>query len=253
MQDATTLASMDLANLDTRTKLAAQNAQAFLQLDMTNLGNEQQSYMLRAQQDQQRLLSNQSFENAAAQFGATSQNQTEQFMNSLNAQMQQYNSSQINNMEQFNAQNLNAAEARRVGNEVQAELLESQLATDVEKFNSQQDFAREQFNTQNEVAIAQSNVQWRRQSNTADTAAINVVNQKNAQNAFGLSAAANNFLWQELRDEADFDFKRWDNDQQRKASLLIAALGNEAGVNKKDDWDTNLNSIAGLLDNWLED
>jgi len=62
-----------------------------------------------------------------------------------------------------------------------------------------------------------------------------------------------NFLWQELRDEADQDFKRWDNDQERKAALLVAALGNAEGVNKKDSWDTNMTGIANLLEGWLED
>ena len=39
---------------------------------MTNLNNEQQANMLSAQQEQQRLLSNQSAENAAKQFNASS-------------------------------------------------------------------------------------------------------------------------------------------------------------------------------------
>ena len=126
-------------------------------------------------------------------------------------------------------------------------------ALDAEKFNSKQEFVRDQFNAQQEMVIAQSNVEWRRKANTADTAAFNAINQQNAQNAFNLTAAANNFLWQELRDEADFDFRRWDNDQQRKASLLIAALGNEQGVNRKDGWTQNLNSIGNLLEGWLDD
>jgi hypothetical protein len=106
--------------------------------------------------------------------------------------------------------------------------------------------------SKNATAIAQSNLAWRRQANTAETAAINAVNQQNAQNAYGLSVAAQNFLWQELRDEADFTFKRWDNDEQRKTSLLVAALGNEAGVNKKDSWASNLTAITNLADGWLD-
>ena len=207
--------------------------------------------MMRSQQEQQRLLSDQSAMNAQAQFNATSENQVNQFMANLEQQNKQFNSTQLNAMEQFNVANTNAAEARKVGNEFEVEKLEAQLQTDMSKFNAAQDFAKEQFNTQNETVIAQSNVEWRRKANTADTAAFNAVNQQNAQNAFGLTASANNFLWQELRDEADFDFKRWDNEQQRKASLLIAALGNSEAVNKKDYWDDNVSSIARLLDGWL--
>ena len=252
MQDAILMSQMNLAEADQNTKLAITNAQAFLQMDMANLNNAQQASMLKAQQIQQRLLSNQSAENAAAQFNATSQNQVNQFMESIKQQNEQYNASQLNAMNQFNAQQKNAAEARRANREAQAEIIEAQLQTDVEKFTAQQEFAREQFNVQNATAIAQSNVEWRRKANTADTAAANAVAQKNAQNAFQLTAAANNFLWQELRDEADFEFKRWDNDQQRKASLLIAALGNESGVGKQDVWDDSLRSITSILDNWLD-
>jgi len=208
---------------------------------------------MRVQQQQQLLLSDQSALNASAQFNAQSENQTNQFMASMASQMEQFNVTQLNGMEQFNVSNKNSAEARRSSNELQASSLDAQLKSDVSKFNSQQDAAREQFNTQQATVIDQSNVEWRRKSNTADTAAFNAVNQQNAQNAFGLSASANNFLWQELRDEADQDFKRWDNDQQRKASLLIAALGNEQGVNKKDSWNDNMNGLANLLNGWLED
>jgi hypothetical protein len=155
-------------------------------------------------------------------------------------------------MAQFNANSENAAEARRAGRDFEAARLDAQLATEIDKFNAQQDFAREQFNTQNEVAIAQSNVQWRRQANTADTAAQNAVNQQNAQNAFGLSASAMNFLWQELRDEADFAFRRWDNDQQRKTSLMIAALGNEGATATDTSWSSNLSAITNLISGWLD-
>ena len=252
MQDAILMSQMNLAEADQNTKLAITNAQAFLQMDMANLNNAQQASMLKSQLMQQRMLSNQAATNAAAQFNATSQNQVNQFMANLSQQNEQYNASQKNAMAQFNSQQENAAEARRVGREAQAEIIQAQLKTDVEKFTAQQEFQREQFNTQNATAIAQSNVEWRRKANTADTAAFNAITQKNAQNMFQLTAAANNFLWQELRDEADFEFKRWDNDQQRKASLLIAALGNEAGVGKQDVWDDSLNSITNILDGWLD-
>ena len=252
MQDAVMMAQANLAEADFNQRTQIQNAQAFLQMDLTNLSNQQQANVLKSQQTQQRLLSNQAAQNAALQFNATSENQVNQFMTSVQQQNEQFNANQLNSMEQFNSAAENAAEARRVANELQVETIEAQLATDVSKFNSQQDFAREQFNTQNATVIAQSNVEWRRKANTADTAAFNAINQQNAQNSFNLTSAANNFLWQELRDEADFAFKRWDNDQQRKASLLIAALGNEAGVGKQDVWDDSLQAISSILEGWLD-
>ena len=251
VQDAVLLSQANLAEADQNTKLGIQHAQAFLAMDMANLNNRQQANVLKAQQLQQRLLSNQSAANAALQFNATNEQQTNQFMASLKTQTDQFNATQTNAMSQFNAQQKNAAEARRVANEFEAAKLDAQMATEIDKFNSAQSFAREQFNVQNATAIAQSNVQWRRQANTADTAAINAVNQQNAQNAFGLTSAAQNFLWQELRDEADYIFKRWDNDESRKASLMIAALGNEGATSSESSWGTNLASITKLVDTWL--
>jgi len=251
MQNATAMASLDLANLSTQERLQVENAKNFLTMDMANLSNEQQSNMLKAQQEQQRLLSDQSAQNAAAQFNATSENQTNQFMANLAQNNKQFNASQLNSMEQFNKQALNVAEARRVGNEAEAAKLEAQLKTDVSKFNSQVEAQREEFNTKNETAIAQSNVAWRRQANTADTAAQNAVNQQNAQNAFGLTASAQNFLWQELRDEADFNFRRWDNDQTRKTSIYTAALGNDTGASTESNWSSNLSAIGTLITGWL--
>ncbi len=173
-------------------------------------------------------------------------------MASLNNQVQTFNAQQTNAMAQFNTTQINQAEARRAQQEFEAERLQAQLDNEISKFNAAQAAAREQFNVTNRTAIAQSNVQWRRQSNTADTAAINAVNQQNAQNAFGLSSAAQNFLWQELRDEADYNFKRWDNDEQRKASLMIAALGNEGATTKNSSWSTNLTAITQLVEGWLD-
>jgi hypothetical protein len=83
MQNATAMASMDIANLNTRERLAVQNAKNFLAMDMANMNNEQQANMMKAQQEQQRLLSDQSATNAAKQFNAASENQTNQFMASL--------------------------------------------------------------------------------------------------------------------------------------------------------------------------
>ena len=248
LQNATALAAMDMANLSTRENLVVTNAKNFLTMDMANLSNEQQSNMMNSQQEQQRLLSDQASANAALQFNATSENQTNQFMQSLAANMSQFNVAQRNGMEQLNTSSANAAEARRVGNEREASKLEAQLQTQVSQFNASQEFQLEKFNTQNESAIAQSNVAWRRQANTLDTAAQNAINQQNAQNAYGMSMAAQNFLWQELKDQAEFNFRRWDNEEARKTALMVSALGNDSAATKEStNWSSTLTGITGLI------
>jgi hypothetical protein len=252
MQDATAMASLDMAAADQRTKLAITNAQNFLQMDMKNMDAEQQSFIMEAQIRQQALLSDQAAFNASEQFNATSQNQLDQYMTGLAQQIELTNKTRNDAMQQFNATQDNAAEARRAGNEARANMLEAQLQTDVSKFNDQQDFNREQFNVTQSNAIEQFNVNWRRDANKIDTAATNAVNQQNAQNAFGLSTQAMSFMWQELRDQMDYSFKTYDNDQQRKASLIVAALGNEGATSGDDGWGSTFEGWTSLFGNFLE-
>ena len=241
VQDALLMSQANLAEADFYQKTQIQNAQAFLQMDLTNLNNQQQANVLKAQQNQQRLLSNQAAQNAAAQFNAASENQTQQFMSNLQAQMNQYNASQMNAMSQFNATQANAAAARDAQRQADLNKFNAQLVTQVDQFNSQQDFARNQWNAQNAAAVEASNVQWRRQANTVNTAAQNQINMQNAQNAFGLSMQSQSFLWQELRDQADFDFRASENEENRKAQIVATAIANEGKAGEKyDDYLTNL-------------
>jgi len=162
-------------------------------------------------------------------------------MSNLQAQMNQYNASQMNAMEQFNATQDNAAAARDAQRQADLNKFNAQLVTQVDQFNSQQDFARNQWNAQNAAAVEASNVQWRRQSNTINTAAQNQINMQNAQNAYGLSMQSQSFLWQELRDQADFDFRAFENEENRKAQIISTAMANEGKSGQVyDDYLTNL-------------
>ena len=249
IQDAALMSQANLAEADFNQRTQIQNAQAFLQMDMQNLNNKQQANVLKAQQNQQRVLSNQAAQNAAAQFNAASENQTNQFMSNLQAQMNQYNASQMNAMSQFNATQQNAAAARDAQRQADLNKFNAQLVTQVDQFNSQQDFARNQWNAQNAAAVEASNVQWRRQANTINTAAQNQINMQNAQNAYGLSAQAQSFLWQELRDQADFDFRAFENEENRKAQIISTALANEGKAGQVyDDYLTNM--LSGLSNSY---
>jgi len=242
MQNAVLMSQANLAEADFYQKAQIQNAQAFLNMDMANLNAEQQSNVLRAQQTQQRLLSNQAATNAAAQFNAASENQTEQFIASLNAQVDQYNKTQMNAMEQFNTTQANTAAARDANRAVDVQKFNTQLTTQIEQFNSNQDFARNQWNAQNQAVVEQSNTQWRRQVNTANTAMQNQINAQNAQNAFSMSQTAQAFLWQELRDQADYDFRAGENVLNR-----IAQLVNTAVASDPSKYSTALTSLRSLV------
>jgi len=242
IQNAVLTSQANLAEADFYQRAQIQNAQAFLQTDMANLSNRQQSNMLKAQQTQQRMLSNQSASNAAKQFNSTSENQTQQFMASLNAQVEQFNVSQKNTMEQFNVTSTNAAAARDAGRAADVDRFNAQLSTQVEQFNANQDFARNQWNAQNTAAVEQSNVQWRRNVNTVNTAMQNQINMQNAANAFAMSQTGQAFLWQQLRDQADYDFRNAENNQNRIAQLVNTAIASDP-----DKYGASVESIQALI------
>ncbi len=148
-------------------------------------------------------------------------------MTNLAAQIDLNNAARNDNMTQFNATQENAAEARRVGIEADINKFNSQLTTQVSEFNANQDFARNQWLAQNGATVEASNTLWRRNVNVANTAAQNTVNFQNAQNAFNLSQTASSFLWQEMRDQADYDFREAENDKNRIAQLVNTAIASD--------------------------
>ncbi len=105
MADAAAMSQMDLTNLNNRQQAAVQNAQAFLSMDMKNLDLEQQTSMFKAQSNIQAIFSDQAATNAAAQFNASSENQTNQFFANMATQVQQFNAGMDVQRDQFNAQN----------------------------------------------------------------------------------------------------------------------------------------------------
>jgi hypothetical protein len=199
-------------------------------MDMTNLSNSQQVAVLNAQQKQQSMLSDQAATNASRQFNATSQSQTDQFMANLGNQVNMSNAQRDDAMAQFNTTNANRIAEVNAGNTLEADRLEEQLNAQIAQYNANLGFQRDQFNTQNALAVEQANVQWRRQTNTANTAGQNAVNQANAMNAFNLSNQGLSFLWQEMRDAAKWEYEASENDDERAASLAIAALTNEGAA-----------------------
>jgi hypothetical protein len=247
IQNATSLASLDLATADQRTKLTIENARNFLQTNMANLNNRQQSVVLDTQLKQQRMLSDQAARNAAEQFNSTSENQTNQYLSSLAANMAQFNSQQTNAMEQFNTTETNKISAIEAGNELEADKFNNELSARIDQFNEQADFQRDQWNAANAQAVEQSNVSWRRQANTIDTAAKNAANQQNSANAFNLTRDAQNALWQELRDKATFDYQGQQNQLDRLSRLIATALSHES-VNASQDLGLGSGSLAEMFD-----
>ena len=202
MAEAAALSNLDMANLSNRQQAAVMNAQSFMQMDMANLSNQQQTELFKSQQQVQSLFTDQAATNAAAQFNASSQNQTDQFFANLTAQTSQFNTAQTNAQNQFNAGELNAQ------NRFAAEMMNQ----------------RDQFNAQNRLVIDQNNAQWRRQVATADTVAINRANELNAQNVLDISNTAYNDLWSYYSDSMEWAWNSAENERQRIVDLASIKL-----------------------------
>jgi hypothetical protein len=198
------------------------------------------------------MLSNQAAANASAQFNASSQNQATEFMNNLASTIDIQNSARNDAMTQFNITEANRVAALNQGNDLEAQRLEETLNSQIGQFNEQLEYNRNQFNVQNSLAVEQSNVQWRRNLNTANTAGQNAVNQANAMNSFNLSNQGLSFLWQEMRDSAKWEYDSDQNAKEQKTRLTIAALQSEAA--EDDNRRKQLESLGEfaykIWDNW---
>ena len=232
IQNAAILSQTNLAQASIDQQRQINNAKAFLSMDLANLTNAQQANVLRSQQEQQVLLSNQAAENAAQQFNATSENQRNQFMATLAADIEKFNTNQMNLIKQFNVTQANAAEARNVQREVDIAKFNTTTQNQIEQFNTAIESNRLEFNAKNEMAIAQSNAQWRRQINTADTAAANAATEIAAKQAFDLTAQAQANLWQDMRDQAGYLYDRTLQDQNLAAKLTAEFLAGQYTDNK---------------------
>ena len=193
---------MDAANLNNRQQAAVTNAQSFLNLDMANLSNRQQTDLFKAQQRIQSLFTDQAAVNAARQFNASSQNQVDQFFANLATQTSQFNATQTNAQAQFNAGQANT----------------------VNRFNAEINNQRDQFNAQNQLVIAQNNAQWRRQLATADTAAVNRVNELNAAAVLDISKQAYDNLWNYYADTMEWAWTSAENDKDRVVQMALGEL-----------------------------
>lgn len=189
----------------------------------------------------QAVLSDVNMEFAAKQFNANSINQTNQFRAQLTAQVDMQNAARKDALSQFNATEANKMGMFNTSNKLQTDQFNVQIGQQADQFNSTQVNAmtqmtaqlqaqRDQFNVQMASQIEQSNVNWRRQVNTANTAGINAVNQANVQNAFNLSNQSLTFLWQEMRDKAHWDFQASESEKDRKNQLEATLLANETAM-----------------------
>ena len=227
LANAAQIAAMDKANLSARLQSAVTNAQLLLATETKNLDAKQQSNTLSYNALTQAIFKDSAEENARQQFNAKNELQVEEFFAELGSQVETANANRMAATDQFNAGEINS----------QAQ------------FNSAMRDNREKFNANMQYAIDQSNVQWRRQVNTADTAVQNETNRINVQNQFTASQNALNNLWQKYRDNAAWNFQKNESYLQRQHEVGIMAMefANTKSLYNQQQKD----QLAAGIGNWL--
>ena len=206
MAEASALANLDMSNLNNRQQAAVQNAQSFLGMEMSNLNNRQQTEMFRAQQNIQAILTDQAAENAASQFNSASENQTNQFFADLQANVSKFNADQKNAISQFDTNAVNATY----------------------QFNVAQDNAFKQFMISNSLVVAQANAKWRQTAALTNQASANERALYVAKEQNALTQAEIDEVWQRERDEMDYVFNAYQNDEDRANAIVLQKLSGES-------------------------
>ena len=227
LQNAALVAGQDKANLSVRLQAAVTNAQSLLATETKNLSAKQRSDELSYNALTQGLFKDAAEENARRQFNAKNELQVDEFFAELESQVETADANRKAAMAQFNAGEVNAQK----------------------QFNTAMRDNREKFNSNMQYAIDQSNVQWRRQVNTADTTVQNETNRINTQNAYSASQNALNNLWQRYRDEAAWALQKTESFLQRQHEVGIMAMefANSESLYDKQQKD----NLAAGIGNWL--
>ena len=249
IQDAVITSQLNIAEADMQTKARINNANAFLNLDMANLKNEQQANIAEAQIENQRMLSNQAAINTALSLNTQEQNKVDMFMTNMQKEIEVANAAQVNNMAQFNVAQENAATAREADRELDRRKANAMMAQDIEKHNSLMEFRRDAWNAANAAAVEAADVAYHRKTNQINTATQNAINMQNAMNSFKMSSQGLAFMNQELRDQADFEFKSYETEEQRVASIIVGALGASKEAYQDTAWrDAFLGQVENLIE-----
>jgi hypothetical protein len=108
------------------------------------------------------------------------------------------------------------------------------------------EYNAEQWNAANAQAVEQSNITWRRNTNTAETAAQNGANQQTAAFTFNMDTASQSQMWNELRDTASYNRQAYENERNRLIGVVSSALSNEAFMTD-DSFGTQRKALFDML------
>jgi hypothetical protein len=199
---ANILSRFEEANLGARQAAAVSNAKAFLELDLKNLTNEQQTALINKQERTQALFEDSKIINAQRLFTAEQQNDFTKFYDEINSQIQRHNSTEINNLRKFNAGEVN----------------------DIAVANAELQNNREKFYQEMQYNIDTSNAKWRREVTLKQFETTWDAISTDVKNSLDISTEGQNRIWDTAENLLDFIQKTASGDRDAEVRLLVAQL-----------------------------
>lgn len=257
---ASTIAAESITNalMQSALPIAQQDSSFYQTVTMQNLANEQQVALEKFNSRVTAIFNDTAAENAARNINAASENEMAQFFTSLAQNVELANTETVNAMEQFNVTAKNQAEQFATEMQVSVDQFSAEQInamsqfnaeqmTNVSKFNATMKDQREQFQVANQVAIDASNVQWRRDVNTANTSAINAAIQQDVQNLLGIQQSALNNIWDHYDTILDMAFKSEESALDRAVNVAISTISAsvQAEIQKSKE---NTDLISDIFD-----
>ena len=206
-------AAITQAVLESAMPIAQYDAGVYGTMNLQNLRNRQET-----------MLSNTAASNVAKNMNAQTANEVQKFMSGLRDSVLKFNSTQHDAMSKFNAVQGTETSKFNVAQGTETSKFNAAQSNVANQFYAQMDDAAEKFNATNTIAISKSNAEWRRNINTANTAAVNTSNMVNAQNAFNLSQQAMADLWQRSRDVFNWANQSADNSKDRAFQMAMYSM-----------------------------
>jgi len=194
---ATVLSNFEMANLDARMTAAVQNAKSFLEMNLTNLNNEQQVEIINVETRVNAILEDAKAVNAERLFSAEEANDFTTFYDELSFQIGKHKADSLNEMSRFNTGEIN----------------------DNAEFNADLDVNREKFYKELAYNIDVSNAKWRRDVTLTEAEMEFDAAKVDTENMFGITTEALNRVWD--REDAYFDYvwKSTETELERRVDL----------------------------------
>ena len=250
-QDAQSYSKIQITNLTNRQATALQNAATYAAMDQKNLDARMTALVTNSKSFLEMDLANLNTRQATEQINYQGRIQTLLSDQAAANAAKTFNATNATQVQEFFSKlgvEVDTGNAQRMG---AMEQFNTDQINGMNRFQAQLNETNGQFYSKMQQEINQSNVVWRRSVNTVNTAATNAAQQQNAQNLLGISQDAQNKLWMQYRDEAKFLMDTVENDRQRAHNAAMLASQNNFTIQRynKEVRDNFWSSVGGAVIN----